>query len=220
MLVACTQPVAMIDETLPAPLPQARYAAAEDAGAAVYRVLPQESLILVRVGRDGRMKHLGHDHAVASEDVQGLVAINEELPTSHAHLVFPVRNLIVDRADYRAQLGLDTNPDEDDIAGTYTNMLKVLEPQLHPWVEMQVLTVSGSLDNPTLSVSVTLHGAAFEYLLPVEMEIAGDRLVVTGQASIRHVDFDLSPYSAAGGLLKVADELQVDMRVVAVRQDR
>jgi hypothetical protein len=34
---------------------------------------------------------------------------------------------------------------------------------------------------------------------------------------VRHSDFGLVPFSAAGGLLKVADEVTVDFELVATR---
>jgi hypothetical protein len=206
----------MVDETRPPPLPEANYAAAARAGAAVYRIDPQRSLILVRVGRSGKMQRLGHDHAIASEDVHGFVAIFDDLPRSHADVVFPLRNLLVDKAEYRDRLGLDTEPTAADVAGTYGNMFKVLEPDSFPWAAMEVRFVSGSLESPQLSITITLHGQSFEYLLPATIEVTRNRLAVSGEAVLRHSDFALEPYSAAGGLLRVADELNVEFQLVAV----
>ena len=217
MLVACSQQVAQIDESSRAPLPEADYEQALSQGADVYRVDPQQSLILVRVGRAGRMQRLGHDHAVASEDVQGLAAIYEDLPVSHADVVFPVRNLVVDKIAYRERLALDTAPTDEDIAGTYSNMLKVLEPQLHPWVSMRARIGADEFDRPQLAVSITLHGTTAEFLVPAQLHVSDRELRVSGRTNLRHEDFGLEPYSAAGGLLRVADELGVEFELVAQR---
>lgn len=215
VLVACTQPVPIEDETSPAPLPEASYAAAAQAGSSVYRILPQESLLLVRVGRAGSMQRFGHEHAVASEDVQGLVEINSDAAASRAILVLPIRNLIVDKPAYRERLGLGSGPSDSDVAKTYTNMLKVFEPQLYPWVEVRARLAAKSADGPTLAVSITLHGSSLEILLPVDLEVDASRLVVSGGATIRHSDFGVTPFSAAGGLVQVADEFDVQFRLVA-----
>lgn len=214
VLAACTQPVPIEDETARPPLPEASYAEAAKSGAAVYRILPQQSLILVRVGRAGRMQRLGHEHAVASEDVHGLVEINENPSASRAHVVLPIRNLIVDKAEYRERLELDTGPSADDVAKTYTNMLKVFQPQLYPWVEAQARLATEEGGQATLAVSITLHGASFEYLLPVDLEVDAERLVVSGQATIKHSEFGVTPFAAAGGLVRVADEFEVEFRLV------
>ena len=68
-----------------------------------------------------------------------------------------------------------------------------------------------------LAVSITLHGVSVEYLLPAELDIDENELVVSGQASINHSDFGVTPFSAAGGLVRVANELIIDYRLVAKR---
>jgi hypothetical protein len=214
MLSACTQPVPIEDETATPPLPEASYAEAARAGASVYRILPQESLLLVRVGRSGPMQRFGHEHAVASEDVLGLVEINSDPSASRAHIVLPIRNLVVDKPEYRERLGLDTGPSTDDVAKTYTNMLKVFEPQLYPWVLAEARITTTQNGRSTLAASITLHGSTFKYLLPVELEVDAEQLVVSGQATIRHSDFGVTPFAAAGGLVRVADELEVQFRLV------
>jgi len=214
LLAGCTQPVAIREETSPPPLPEASYAAAARSGAAVYRLLPQESLILVHVGRAGAMQRLGHEHAVASEDVRGFVEWHADASAARADIAFAVRDLIVDKPQYRERLELDTTPSADDVAGTYANMLRVLEPDTYPWVTAQARIAETGAGKPTLAVSVTLHGTTFEYLVPVDLAVDERRIAVTGHATIRHSDFGLSPFSAAGGLLRVADELDIDFHLV------
>jgi len=214
LLTACAQRTPVVDETSPPPLPEASYIAAAKAGAAVYRLVPAESIILVRVTRAGPMKRLGHDHAIASEDVQGFVELGAEPGTSRADIAMPLRNLIVDKPSYRDQLGLDTHPSPGDVAGTYANMLKVLEPALHPWVVAQAVIESADGERTTLKVSITMHGTTVEYRLPVTLEIDGTRLIVSGNAKTRQSEFGLKPYQAMGGLLRVADELEITFRLV------
>jgi hypothetical protein len=62
---------------------------------------------------------------------------------------------------------------------------------------------------------VTLHGTAFEYLVPVDLKVEPDRFVINGEMTLRHTDFGLTPFSAMGGLLRVADELQLQFALVA-----
>lgn len=214
VLAACTQLVPIEDETARPPLPEASYAEAAKSGSAVYRILPQQSLILVRVGRAGTMQRLGHEHVVASEDVHGLVEINDDPSASRAHVVLPIRNLIVDKPEYRERLELDTSPSADDVARTYTNMLKVFEPQLYPWVEAQARLATEEGGQATLAVSITLHGSTFEYLFPVALEVDAERLVVSGQATMKHSEFGVTPFAAAGGLVRVADAFEVEFRLV------
>lgn len=208
-LAACTQPVQRVEEQSTAPLPEASYAVAARAGAAVFRILPKESLVLVRVGRSGPMQRLGHEHAVASEDVQGLVQLSDDPAASRADIVMPLRNLLVDQPEHRAKLGLDDGPSAEDIAGTYSNMLKVLEPALYPWAMVHARIADEASGASVLGISVTLHATSHEYLVPVEFSVTEDRLAVRGQLTLRHSDFNLTPFAAAGGLLRVADALDI-----------
>jgi len=219
VVAGCAAPGQHAVETTPAPIPADSYIEAAHRGAAVYRILPGQSLLLVRVGRDGPARKLGHDHAVSSENLTGFIAVGGESSESRADIAFAVRDLAVDKPGYRERLGLDTTPSEDDIAGTYKNMLKVLEPELYPWVTARARVASAGARGPQLAVSVTLHGATAEFLVPVTLATTGSTLTARGSAEIRHSDFGLVPFSAMGGLLRVADALSVEVLIVAQRVD-
>jgi len=217
VVAGCTTPVERVPEKTPAPLPEASYAEAARQGSVVYEILPQESLLLVRVGRGGRAKRLGHEHAVASEDLAGFVEYGDDPDRARADIAFPLRGLIVDKPAYREHFALDTEPSAEDIAGTYSNMLKVFEPSSYPWATMHAEVASIDGDALQLGVSVTLHGATAEYLLPASISVEDGWLVADASALIRHSDFGVEPFSAAGGLLRVADELTVELHLVGRR---
>ena len=160
---------------------------------------------------------LTSDHAIASEDVQGFVALAADPSASRADIVMPLMSLIVDQAEYRRRLELDTDISSDDKAGTYSNMRKVLEAELFPWVKAEAKFVSAQSAPPEISVSITMHGIALEYVVPVQIIIDDEQLSVSGRLAVNQSDFGLTPFSAAGGLLRVADELEVDFELVAVR---
>lgn len=184
---------------------------------AVYRIQSEESLVLVRVGRAGKMAHLGHDHAVASIDVQGFVELAADPSASRAEIAMPLLNLLVDEPEYRQRLELDKEISSDDVAGTYSNMRKVLEAELFPWVKVDASFAAADAVPPVLKVSITMHGEAHEYLLPVQLEVSDERLSVSGALVIKQSDFGLVPFSAVGGLLQVADELEIEFDLHAVR---
>jgi polyisoprenoid-binding protein YceI len=189
----------------------------------VYRIQTAESRLLVRVGRAGPMKNLGHDHVIASEDIEGLVMLHDDPAASRADLLVPLQRLVVDKAEYRAQLGVEGEVSESAIDGTTSNIDgttsnmqdKVLESAIYPWAQISARFASAQSDPPTLSISVTLHGTAFEYLVPVDLKVEPDRFVINGEMTLRHTDFGLTPFSAMGGLLRVADELELQFALVA-----
>ena len=217
-LAGCVQPELAPDEPRRPLLPEKVYQEAARNGAAVYRIETPESHVLVRVGRDGKLKNLGHDHVIASEDIEGLVMLGGDPAASRADLLIPLQRLVVDKPEYRAQIGLEGEVSESAIGGTSGNMHdKVLESSLYPWVQVSIRFASAQSDPPTLSVSVKLHGAAFDYVVPVDLQVAPDKLVISGDMTMQHEDFGLTPFSAAGGLMKVADQLDLQFKLVARR---
>jgi polyisoprenoid-binding protein YceI len=219
-LVGCAHqappPPDTVDE--PEALPQSVYADAASEGRAVYRVDPKQSLVLMHVARAGTMKSAGHDHVIASTDIDGYVLIDDDASASRADLRMPLQSLIVDDATYRERYGLEGDVSESTIEGTTRNMQdKVLQSAWYPVVEVHARFAAAGDKPPLLSVAITLHGTTFDYLVPVQLDIASDRMTVTGSLAVQHSDFGLVPFSAAGGLLKVADEVSVDFELVATR---
>jgi hypothetical protein len=199
-------------------LPQSVYADAASEGRAVYRIEPEQSLVLMHVGRSGTMKSAGHDHVIASRDVDGYVLIDDDDSASQADLRMPLKSLIVDDTTYRERYGLDGDVSESTVEGTTRNMQdKVLQSEWYPVVEVHAQFAAAEDKPPLFGVAITLHGATFDYLVPVQLEIDPDKLTASGSMTVRHSDFDLVPFSAAGGLLKVADEVAIEFELVATR---
>ncbi len=207
LLAGCAPVTEFSDEATEAPLPDYTDAAGE-----VYRVDPTRSLLLVRTGRSGPAKRAGHDHAIASESLLGFIELHDDPDRSRADIVFAVRELVVDKPEYRKRLGLDTEPSDADIAGTYTNMLKVLVPEEHAWISLSVRPAEPG----KVSVSATVSGTTAEYLVPAIVERNNGQVTVSAQLSVSHSDFGLQPFTALGGLLGVADELDVIIELTAV----
>jgi len=223
LLASCARPVVGPEardafDPGDAPLPHAEYRRAIADGDVVYTIDPLRSRVLARVGRDGPMKNLGHDHAIASEDVAGYVLFADDPAVSRADIAIPLTRLIVDGPGYRTRFGLDPEVPESAIAGTARNMQdKVLESELYPWVTASARFASADTVPASLAVSVTLRGTTHEYLVPVALNVAGDELAVNGSFAIRHGDFAMTPFSAAGGLLRVAEQIDVEFALIAVR---
>ena len=201
LLAACAQPEWVPGDTSAPPLPERVYRDAARQGEAVYRVDSQRSRVFMRTGRDGPMKAAGHDHVIASVDVEGLVLVGADPETSRADLRLPLQQLVVDDPAYRERFGMEPDLPESAIEGTTRNMQdKVLESSRFPWVTASVRVLS-------------LH----DYRVPAELKFDPDALTVSGSMTVSHADFGLTPYSAAGGLLRVAEDIEVVFEIVAER---
>jgi hypothetical protein len=217
LLASCAQAPYVPSATEPTPgLPVAEYEAAVRPGDTLYRIDDGASRILFRVGRAGPMQEMGHDHVVASEAVEGIVLLASDPGRSRADLRIPLRELVVDKPAYRARYGLEPDVPADAVNGTTRNMQEgVLESDEFPWAEVAVRMASALNEPPTLAVSITLHGSTFEYLVPAAIETSGGTLLINGEMTLAHADFGLEPFSAAGGLLRVAENIGVEFKLQA-----
>jgi polyisoprenoid-binding protein YceI len=124
----------------------------------------------------------------------------------------------VDDPAYRERFGLEPGLPESAIEGTTRNMQeKVLESNLFPWATASVRVLSMQDAQAELDVTVTVHGASFDYTMPADVDIGQDTLRVSGSMTVQHSDFGLIPFSAAGGLLRVAEDIEIAFEIEARR---
>ena len=200
----------------PAPerFPSRDYEAAAAQGKPVYRVDPARSLVAITVRRGGSLARLGHDHVVASRDMQGYVAPDE----GRADLYVPLNDLTIDEPALRAEAGLDTTPSDADIAGTRSNMLdKVLEAQKFPFALIRVRVVDKSATAARLGIAMTIHGVTRTLEVPAQMAIERGEISVDGQLEFDQSDFGIVPFSIFGGAIQVQDRLSLRFRILGTR---
>jgi polyisoprenoid-binding protein YceI len=218
LLAACAQPEWVPGDTSAPPLPERVYRDAARQGEAVYRVDSQQSRVFMRTGRDGPMKSAGHDHVIASVDVEGLVLVSDDPGKSRADLRLPLQQLVVDDPAYREKFGLEPELPESAIEGTTNNMQdKVLESNLFPWATASVRLLSIHEAQAELDVTVNVHGTSLDYTVPADLDIGPDAMTVSGSMTVQHGDFGLTPFSAAGGLLRVAEDIEIVFEIKARR---
>lgn len=218
LLAACAQPEWVPGDASAPPLPERVYREAARDGEAVYRIDSQRSRVFIRTGRDGPMKAAGHDHVIASVDVQGLVLVSADPGKSRADLRLPLQHLVVDDPENRDRFGLEPELPDSAIEGTTRNMQdKVLESNQFPWATASVRVLSMQESRAELGVRIALHGTSFEYRVPASLTIDPDTLAVRGSMTIGHADFGLEAFSAAGGLLRVAEEIEIVFEIEASR---
>ena len=160
------------------------------------------------------LARLGHDHVVASRDVQGYVAPTEGL----ADLYVPLDRLTVDEPALRTEAGFDTEPSEADIAGTRANMLgRVLEVERYPFALVTASDVVPGVDNSAAQVAITLHGITRTMRIPVRIATENDEIAVNGGVVLKQSDFGIAPLSILGGAIQVQDELNLRFQMRARR---
>ncbi|HYC41766.1 MAG TPA: YceI family protein [Noviherbaspirillum sp.] len=214
MLAACVarapSPVAPAGLQAPPEFPLAHYLDAWRRGQSVLLVDRRQSLVAIDVRRAGPLAGLGHDHVVASRDVQGYVLS----AAGRADLFIPLALLTVDEAALREESGMGKPPSQDAVEGTRRNMLdKVLEAERFPFALVGIERQDGDV----MRVSITLHGRTREFLSPSRIEHVPGKITVSGEMAIAQSAFGITPFAVLGGALQVQDKLALRYRIVATQ---
>ncbi len=189
------------------------------ADARLYRIVPEQSQLLVLAYRAGSMARLGHNHVISSAAVSGNVWLADPLDKTTFQLQLPVGSLQVDEADLRAELGPEFSAPVDAAAieGTYSNMLS--EQQLDgvnwPEITLQCRSVTQSGAQWLVDADITTRGIVRQIKVPVDIEVAEAELRIAGEFSVLQTELGLQPFSVMLGALKVRDQLDIRFRLVA-----
>ena len=188
-------------------------------GAVHYRVDAGASQVRFLVYKAGPLAAFGHDHTVDARGFSGEVYLAPRFTDSSFSLSLPVQDFLVDDPASRQEEGSDfaSVPSTGAIQGTTEHMLgpQGLDAAHYPQVTVQCVTLAGHEDRAVATVRVTLHGTARDLMVPITVSRAGDDLVASGGFDLRQTEFGITPYSAAGGALQVADVLKLKFHIVA-----
>lgn len=224
-LVACPRPVrppTPVPEIPPQSAPAQPAPTPGEAGATIYQIDPQASVLHIFVYRGGTFARLGHNHVMTSRSVNGRVWMRSQLPASGFELSFPVADLIVDDPDARRAAGTDFPPDlpAADKEGTRKNMLRkeVLDAETYPNVTVKSASVEGSMQAPKITARITIKNASHDVVVPTKIVLNGDRLTASGEFDLLQTDFGMKPFSVALGALEVQDRLHVRFDLVAAKR--
>lgn len=210
----------------PAPAPGAPPTAAQPAnaipaGARELKVVPEESLLQILVYRGGAMAKLGHNHVIASHELEGSVYLTGDPATSRFDIHFPVNELTVDEPSLRESAGPDFPPGVPQSAreGTHTNMLSegLLDGARYPLIRLRATEAKLTTDAVEATVEITIKGQVHSVSVPVRLERSDDQLIASGEFPLKQSELGLKPFSVAMGALVVLDQMQVRFRITARR---
>lgn len=170
-----------------------------------YQLADDESRIVIHVGKAGILKRFGHEHVVAVRSFSGQLDLDEDaLSRSRVSLIVDSRSLQV----------LSAGEPPKDIPKVQQTMLgpEVLDTQRYPRITLTsrratATMVRPQLYNVQLTCDVELHGVVKPISFPLQVEITGDRVVARGTLKLRQKDFGIRPVKAAGGTIKVKNEV-------------
>lgn len=188
-------------------------------GSVHYTVDADRSEVEFLVYKAGTFAAFGHNHTVEARGFTGDVYLAPVFKDSIFSLKLPVKSFEVDRPEARAAAGADftSKPTADDIKGTTEHMLGAdcLDAESYPEVSIQSASLSGSESKAEMTLRITLHGSARDLKVPVSIVRDGDDLSASGDFELKQSEFGITPFSALGGALQVADVLKIHVMIAA-----
>jgi polyisoprenoid-binding protein YceI len=188
------------------------------AAAKSYDVDVEASHIWVKVGSATR---LGHPHGVEGTLKSGKITFGGK-----GELVFDMTSFTADSQEARKRAGLEKKKVSASEAKKVTDAMRgneVLDVEKYPTATFAIASISpadkqavGAVGGYKLAGAFNLHGADKKLEIGARLEKTDKAgvLKLSGSFSILQTEYGITPYSALGGLAKVADELEITGEIV------
>ena len=225
LCIALSLPVALAEAQPAAPtgIDAAPYREGLSAGGQVYQFDPQHSQLLLYTFKGGFLSAFGHNHVLALREIQGLALLAGDSRASRADLVIPIAAIEVDNSALREAAGddFDSLPSASDIAGTRDNMLSSAQLDGGRFPEIRVVVRVRQWQPPRalLQLSLQIRGRTIELTVPAQVGLDGETLTVSAELELSQAELGITPFSALGGTLKVADSVKLSVRLLAYQWD-
>jgi len=174
------------------------------------------SQVRIHVARSGLLRFAGHAHTIAAPDIAGAIRFEGESPErSSLHVSVRAAALQVDP---------EGEPPEA-VPRIQATMLgpRVLDVERYPTITFESSSVTvrdtgdGRLDL-VVTGGLTLHGVERRLDMPVQVTVGTGVLQATGTFTIKQTDFGIEPVTAGLGTVRVKDEMEVSLAIVARRE--
>jgi polyisoprenoid-binding protein YceI len=180
-----------------------------------YVIDTKASSFVVQVFSTGLLSAFAHNPKINIKDFQGSV----DFARSGGSIEQAALNFSV-RPDSLAVADDVSAKDREEIHMRMRN--NVLESDRYPEIvyESSRITASGTGDRywAALVGNLTLHGVTKNLSISARVAVNGDSLRASGEFSLKQSDFGIALVSAAGGTIRVKDELKFTFDIKAGKQ--
>ncbi len=180
-----------------------------------YLIDAKGSTFTVRATATGMLSAFGHNPTIAIPDFQGDVRFaSDALEYARLRLVIQAASLVV-TDDI-------SNKDRQEIERRMHN--EVLETDGFPEIiyecshDHPVPRMGDGLYSASLNGELTLHGITRREPVSARVRLIGDNLRATGEFAVCLSNYEIRPVSAAGGTVKLKDEIKLSFNVSAQKQ--
>jgi polyisoprenoid-binding protein YceI len=186
----------------------------------VYVVNPANSAIRIYVYRAGAAAQLGHNHVLSAPKFEGYVSLSSDKAiNAQFEIRLALNDLVVDDPEIRAETGgnFSSTRTPSDIEGTRSNMLgkNGFDAVQFPIVRLRSVSVEGDWPMLVAEVEITLHGVKRVQSVSLHVDHDEKQLAASGSFVLRQSDFNMTPFSALGGLMAVQDAVVISYKLNA-----
>ena len=182
-------------------------------GTVRYLVDGKGSRFTARAFATGLLSAFGHDPTVSIPEFEGEARVNlNALEESSLHLVIQAASLTV--------TGDINDKDRNEINRRMHD--EVLESDGYPEIAYECSKLSASQTGEgqywvALNGELSMHGVTRSQPISARVTVNGDTLQAAGDFSVRQSDYEIKPVSAAGGTVKLKDEIKLSFEITARR---
>ncbi len=164
---------------------------------------PENGSLTLSTGVEGSAARMGHALTLEFDDWRAEVGFDGDAPVAV--------NITIDVASLRVVKGSGgLKPLSDgDRRAIVKNALGVLDAKRQPVATFGSTSLDADAQAYVLTGTATIAGVEKAVEAHVTADDEGDHWSVAAEATIRHSDFGLKPYSTMLGALRVADEVQI-----------
>ncbi|MEP7271000.1 MAG: YceI family protein [Acidobacteriota bacterium] len=178
----------------------------------LYKIDLTQSTVGVTIFQEGFLKRMRPSHAIEVKSFTGWVSYTpgKEAQAS-AELIAEAKSLV----NAEKEIG---EVEKREFESALRNA--VLEAPKYPQIVFRSTSIADLKRNPkghtfTLHGDLTMHGVKRRIAIPVSVEVSGKQLIATGAIDFKQTDFEMKPYEAAFGLIKIRDDAKVTFSIVA-----
>jgi polyisoprenoid-binding protein YceI len=177
-------------------------------GATVLKIDASESRVTILVGKAGVLSFAGHAHEVIAPAMSGSVVFDPtDWPHASVSLEFDATAL---RVTGKGEAVSDVPTVEKTMLGE-----QVLDVRRFPTIGFQSRRVSVAMGAAgvaalTIDGDMTLHGKTRPLTIRASATVdASGRVTASGTFTLKQTDFGMVPVTAAGGTVRVKDEIEI-----------
>jgi polyisoprenoid-binding protein YceI len=202
-----------IPTTEEAPVAVAPEESSSSPAAVTYRVDSGQSKFIVRALVGGLLSSFGHNHTIGIREFTGEASLTPDaIAPASLHLTI--------KADSLTVLDKVSASDKQEIETKMRN--QVLETGQFANITFKSTNISANKTGEgqydiQIWGDLTLHGVTKSIWFKGQMSVGGNSLRAKGEFALRQSEFKIKPVSAAGGTIKVKDELKFSFEIVAVK---